>query len=155
VSLSATGVEYDGDDPERFRSGMARLGPDMGAKDSGATLYELPPGQSVCPYHYEYGEEEWTLVLQGQPTLRTPDGTDQLAPQDLVFFPKGPSGAHEIRNDTDEVVRILMWSTVVYPTATAYPDSGKIGVWTGDKDKDAMFVRSSQVDYYHGEVDPS
>ena len=105
----------------------------------------------MCPYHYEYGEEEWLLVLDGRPTLRTQDGTEELEPFDVVFFPKGPDGAHQVRNDTDRRVRILMWSTVVYPTATAYPDSDKIGIWTGDKAEDAMVVRSSKVDYFHGE----
>ena len=60
-------------------------------------------------------------------------GIEQLDPLDLVFFPRGPDGAHQVRNDTDEPARVLMWSTVVYPTATAYPDSGKVGVWTGDR----------------------
>ena len=44
-----------------------------------------------------------------------------------------------------------MWSEVVYPTATAYPDSDKLGVWTGDKSEDLIALRSSKVDYYHGE----
>ena len=48
-------------------------------------------------------------------------------------------------------MRVLMWSTLVYPTATAYPDSDKVGVWTGDKAEDVMFVRASKVDYFHGE----
>jgi hypothetical protein len=51
-------------------------------------------------------------------------------------------------------VRVLMWSQVVYPTATAYPDSGKIGVYTGDKGEDLIARRSSAVDYYDGEVIP-
>ena len=49
---------------------------------TGASVYELPPGQAICPYHYEYGEEEWLLVLDGRPTLRHPEGTDQLDPWD-------------------------------------------------------------------------
>ena len=71
---------------------------------------------------------------------------------EMVFFPKGPAGAHQIRNDTDEGVRVLMWSTVVYPTATAYPDTDKVGVWTGDKAEDLMVLRSGSVDYFHGEA---
>lgn len=47
---------------------------------------------------------------------------------------------------------MLMWSTVVYPSATAYPDSGKVGVWTGDRADDLMVERSSAVDYFHGET---
>ena len=63
------------EDPEGFRSGQARLGPSLGARRTGVSVYELPPRQAVCPYHYEYGEEEWVLVLQGHPVLRTPEGT--------------------------------------------------------------------------------
>src|SRR2546421_564309 len=92
VSISDPQFTYEADDPEGFRSGMARLGPDMGAQDTGATVYELPPGQALCPYHYEYGEEEWALVIEGRPTVRSPEGTEQLDPLDLVFFPRGPAG---------------------------------------------------------------
>jgi uncharacterized cupin superfamily protein len=152
ISISAPDFTYDPDDPEGFRSGMLRMGPQLGAKETGASVYELPPGQSLCPYHYEYAEEEWLLVLQGRPTVRTPEGAEPVDPFDVVFFPKGPAGAHQIRNDTDAPVRILMWSTVVYPAATAYPDSDKVGIWTGDKAEDVMVQRSSKVDYFHGEV---
>jgi uncharacterized cupin superfamily protein len=153
VSISDPTFVYDPADPEGFRSGVFRFGPEVGAQQTGTSVYELPPGQAVCPYHYEYGEEEWALVLQGRPSVRTPEGTEQLEPFDVVFFPRGPSGAHQIRNETDGPVRVLMWSTVVYPTATAYPDSDKIGIWTGDRAEDAMVVRSSKVDYFHGEGD--
>ncbi len=152
VNISDPAFTYEPGDPEGFRSGLFRLGPEVGAQQTGTTVYELPPGQAVCPYHYEYGEEEWALVLEGRPSVRTSEGTEQLEPFEVVFFPRGPDGAHQIRNDTDGPVRILMWSTVVYPTATAYPDSDKVGVWTGDKDEDVMVVRSSKVHYFHGET---
>lgn len=152
VNIASPEFKFDADDPEGFRSGMARFGPDLGAKRTGSSVYELPPGQALSPYHYEYGEEEWVLVLEGRPSVRTPEGTEQLEPFEIAFFPKGPGGAHQIRNDTDHTVRVLMWSTVVYPTATAYPDSDKVGVWTGDKAEDVMVVRSSRVDYFHGEA---
>ncbi|HEV2811655.1 MAG TPA: cupin domain-containing protein [Solirubrobacteraceae bacterium] len=143
---------YDDTDPEGFRAGMFRLGGDVGAKDTGMTVYELPPGQAVCPYHYEYGEEEWMVVVAGRPSVRTPEGTEQLGPDDVVFFPKGPEGAHQIRNDTDETARVLMWSTVVLPSATAYPDSDKVGIWTGIREENLMAPRSAHVDYYFGET---
>lgn len=152
VNLSDPTFTYDAEDPEGFRSGMARVGPGLGARQTGTSVYELPPGQALCPYHYEYGEEEWALVLEGRPSCRTPGGTEQLAPLDLVFFPTGPTGAHQLRNDTDAPVRLVMWSPLVHPTATAYPDSDKIGIWTGDKTEDAMVLRSSKEDYFHGET---
>jgi uncharacterized cupin superfamily protein len=151
INISSPQFSYDEDDPDGFRSGMARLGPDLGAKLLGATVYELPPGQAVCPYHYEYAEEEWMLVLEGRPTLRHAQGSDELEQWDVVCFPTGPEGAHGIRNDTTEPVRILMWSNVVYPAATVYPDSDKIGIWTGNKEDDLMARRESGVEYFDRE----
>jgi uncharacterized cupin superfamily protein len=151
VSLSKPTFEHDSADPDGFRAGMFRVGPQLGATDTGATLYEIPPGQAVCPYHYEYGEDEWVLAIQGRPSVRTPEGTEKLEPLDMAFFPKGPDGAHQIRNDTDETVRVLMWSTIVTPSATAYPDSDKVAVWTGIKAENILVRRSSAVDYWDGE----
>jgi uncharacterized cupin superfamily protein len=132
---------------------MRRVGKTLGATQLGTTVYELPPGQAICPYHYEYAEEEWLLVLQGRPTLRHPDGSDVLEPWDLVCFPTGPDGAHSVRNETDETARVLLYSTVKVPAATVYPDSDKIGIWTGNKADDLMVLRSSGVGYFVGEGD--
>jgi uncharacterized cupin superfamily protein len=151
VDLNQPSFTYDDEDPEGFRAGMARYGPEVGAEQTGASLYELPPGQALCPYHYEYGEEEWLLVVSGTASVRTPEGVEQLGPSSLAFFPRGPEGAHQVLNDGDETVRVLMWSDVVLPTATVYPDSDKVGVWTGNRDDDLMVERSSGVGYYHGE----
>ena len=67
LNIGSPEFQYDADDPEGFRAGMFRFGPQLGAKDTGSTVYELPPGQAICPYHYEYAEEEWLLVLEGTP----------------------------------------------------------------------------------------
>ncbi len=152
VNVGGAELSYDDEDPEGFRAGMARVGRSIGATDTGASVYELPPGQAICPYHYEHGEEEWLLVVAGRPSVRTPEGVEELAPMDLVFFPKGPDGAHQVRNDSGEPARVVMWSTVIYPGVSVYPDSGKIGVWTGgDRSDDVIVERSSGVDYWQGE----
>lgn len=149
VNIADPAFEYDADDPEGFKAGMFRPGQDLGAAITGASVYELPPGQAVCPYHYEYAEEEWLLVLSGSVQLRHPEGTDTLGPMDLVCFPIGPEGAHGIRNATDEPVRVLMFSNVAALAATAYPDSDKIGMYpVGERH---LFKRSDAVDYYEGE----
>jgi uncharacterized cupin superfamily protein len=152
INIQTVDVAYDESDPVGFRSGGARLGPLLGAAMTGASVYELPPGQAICPYHYEYGEEEWLFVLDGRPTLRHPEGTDQLDPWDAVCFPAGPEGAHAVANGTDQTVRVLMFSTHNQPAASVYPDSGKIGIWTGNSDDDVMVEKSSGVGYWHGEV---
>ncbi len=152
VNLGEAEIGFDGDDPEGFRAGMARFGPDLGAKKTGSTLYEIPPGEALCPYHYEHAEEEWLLVLEGEPTVRDPAGEHRVGPLDLVFFTNGPEGAHRIQNDTDKPVRVLMYSDLVYPAATVYPDSDKIAVWTEGRADNIIVRRSSGVDYYDGEA---
>jgi uncharacterized cupin superfamily protein len=150
VNVDRLDFDYDRDDPEGFRSGMKRLGPLVGAQRTGTTIYELRPGQAICPYHYEYAEEEWLIVLEGEPTLRVPEGERRLAPWDVCAFPVGPEGAHGVRNETDSVVRVLMFSEVKLPAVTVYPDSDKIGVFTGNDDE-IMVTRSAGVPYFHGE----
>jgi uncharacterized cupin superfamily protein len=152
INIAAPKFEYTESDPEGFRSGMDRLGKKLGASQLGTSVYELPPGQSICPYHYEYAEEEWLLVLEGTPTVRHPDGEEVLSEWDVVCFPVGPEGAHGVRNDTDQPVRVLMFSTVKYPAATVYPDSDKIGVWTGNKEDDVIVRRESGVEYFDREA---
>ena len=44
-----------------------------------------------------------------------------------------------------------MWSPVLHPAATVYPDSDKIAVWTGNKADDLIVRRSSGVEYFDGE----
>jgi uncharacterized cupin superfamily protein len=151
INISDPEFTFDPDDPEGFRSGLFRYGTLIGMTKLGASVYDLPPGQAICPYHYEYGEEEALLVLEGRPTLRHPGGTEQLGPWDAVAFPEGPEGAHAVRNDTSEGVRVLMFSTIALPGATVYPDSDKVGIWTGNEDDTVMVHRTSKVDYFDGE----
>ena len=91
-------------------------------------------------------------MLEGTPTLRSPEGFEVLEPWDAVFFPAGPEGAHGVRNDTEETVRVLMFSTVSHPAASVYPDSDKIGIWTGNSDDDVLVQKASRVEYYAGET---
>ena len=145
-------LELDDSDPEGYRAGMSRLGRRLGAKSTGLSVYELPPGQSICPYHFEYAEEEWVIVVSGRPTLRTPDGESELVPGEVAFFTTGPDGAHKISNRTEENARVLMFSDVRQPAVTEYPDSGKVGVFVGERSRDLMVRRESNVDYYADEA---
>jgi uncharacterized cupin superfamily protein len=151
INIASPEFKYDSGDPAGFRSGMFRFGELVGGTDLGASVYELPPGQAICPYHYEYAEEEWLLVLEGRPSIRHPEGIDQLEPWDAVCFLPGPDGAHGLRNETDETVRVLMFSNIKHPAVTVYPDSDKIGIWTGNRADDMLTTRSSAVDYWFGE----
>ena len=151
-NLSAARPEYDASDPAGYRAGMARFGNEIGATMVGGTVYELPEGESICPYHYEYGNEEWLIVLDGRPTLRHPTGEDELERGDVVCFPAGPDGAHKVTNRGDGVARVLMLSTKVAPAVAVYPDSDKIGVWPGDRRDHVLVRRESDVDYWDRET---
>lgn len=114
------------DEGEDWSGGGARsrrlVGPGV---QLGATVYELGPG-NFGVYHFHHGSEELLVVLRGSPTLRTPDGERQLAEGEVVHFPNGPSGAHGVRNDTDEQVRFVVAGIRVSPEVVEYPDLKQI-----------------------------
>jgi uncharacterized cupin superfamily protein len=125
------------------------VGERLGAELFGASVYELEPGQKTFPYHWQHVEEELLIVLDGEPTLRTPEGEQRLARGDAVVFRRGPDGAHLVRNDTAGAVRILMLSTPSQVEIAEYPDSEKIGIFAKGL---RLFVRrESNVDYFDGE----
>lgn len=148
INAGSLELESDPDDPAGYRCRATRLGPLLEAERIAATLCELDPDQSVCPYHYEVGIEEWLLVISGRPTLRHPRGEDVLRSGDVVCFPSGPAGAHKLTNRTEEMVRLVIFSTRNEASIAVYPDSGKIGVWPPGK----LFREADAVDYYDGEL---
>lgn len=143
------------DSPAGFRVAFDRFGPKIGGDKLGTTLYELPQGEAVCPYHYEYPEEEWLFVLSGTPSVRHPDGEDVLDPGDIVCFPAGPAGAHQVLNRAAETARVLMVSTRTHPAVCVYPDSDKIATFTGNDADDLMLRRAAALEYFDGESAPA
>jgi uncharacterized cupin superfamily protein len=143
--------EYEETDPEGYRSAFARVGKAAGGKALSVKVYEMPAGQSICPYHYEY-EEEWLLVLDGRVMVRTPDGEEELEGGEIVCFPAGPAGAHKATNAGATAARVMMFSSAHEPAVAVYPDSDKIGVWPGNPDDHVMLRRGDGgVDYWDGE----
>lgn len=155
VNLYSVQTVADPDDPPGYMAPRAKLGPMVGAAMIGGSVYLLEPGESVCPYHYEYGNEEWLLVVEGRPTLRRAAGDKEceefLDPGDVVCFPPGPAGAHKVSNAGPEPARVLLLSTMLDPDVSYYPDSDKYGVWPGRGEDGFLVRRESAVDYYDGE----
>ena len=140
----------DGTEPPGYHCRAARLGPRLGASRLGMSVYDLPPGEAICPYHFEWTDEEWLIVVSGRPTLRSPEGERVLAPGDVVCFPAGPDGAHHLRNSTeDDDVRVVLLSTKNEFGIAEYPDSDKVGVWANGTHY--MLRRSDHLDYWDGE----
>jgi len=122
----------------------------VGSTATAMFIYDLPPGGSSSPYHYEY-EEEWLLVVDGTIVVRTPDGEHTVERGDLVCFPPGPAGAHKLMNRATSPARTLMFSSSRVPAVSVYPDSDKIGVWPGEESDELIFRRGSAVPWADGE----
>jgi hypothetical protein len=45
-----------------------------------------------------------------------------------------------------------MFSNRIQPAAAVYPDSGKVGIWTGNSDDDVIVEKASGVGYWRGEA---
>jgi uncharacterized cupin superfamily protein len=118
-------------DEERDREGWrikeAFIGERIGAELLGASMSEVEPGNKLWPYHTHHANEEWVIVLGGEPTLRTPAGEQTLKEGDVVCFPRGKEGAHQIINNTDAPIRVVMLSSRVAPDVVEYLDTGKVG----------------------------
>jgi len=161
ANLAAIACEPRPQLPEGFRRNSTRVGAALGASRTGLSVYEIPPGQAIGPYHYEEPDEEWLVVVSGTPTLRHPRGEEQLEPWDVVFFPSGPAGAHLVRNDSESIARVAMFSSGSAAVgAVVYPDSDMIWMWTADDAVDIIVERRSALDDIapwsagHAAVDP-
>jgi uncharacterized cupin superfamily protein len=120
----------------------------------GASLFELPTGEALFPYHYELGNDEILVVVAGEPTLRTPEGERTLRTGDCVYFPSGPEGAHQLINRGEVAARVLMVSNFAMPRAAVQPDSEKIMIrWGVAEDQRQWFPLSAAADYWDGEAD--
>src|SRR5436305_13169987 len=94
-----------------FRCLRARVSRQAGSERLGLSLWDLPPGETAYPYHYHLAEEELILVLEGRPSLRTPQGWRELEEGEVVPFLRGAQGAHQLVNRTTGSVRLLAFST--------------------------------------------
>ena len=129
-----------------YRNRRTQVGAALRAELLGATIYETPPGEKLWPYHWELGCEEFVIVVSGTPTLRTPDGERVLAPGDIVGFPEGEAGAHQLRNGSDAPFRVLIGSTKSLLYLAGYPDSGKLNI------SGRMVRDNPELDYWDGEI---
>ena len=115
---------------------------DLSSDETAMYVYDVRPGVSF-PYHYEY-VEEWLLVVDGTVSVRAPDGERELGRGELVRFPPGPDGAHQITNRRDANARVLLFSKAAVPAVSVYPDSDAVGVWPDD-DTELYFKHSGAL----------
>jgi uncharacterized cupin superfamily protein len=157
--------EVDWDEPgdyeaEAERAGFGgvrgkRLRRQLGAALSSA-VWELEPGATQAPYHFHHGGEELLIVLRGTPTLRSSEGERELKEGEVVHFPRGPEGAHQVSNRSGEIVRYVIAASQGTPEIIEYPDSGKIAAMARTETSAGVppFTvnrLADAVDYYEGE----
>jgi uncharacterized cupin superfamily protein len=139
-----------------FNCRRARLGRQSGSEKLGLSLWDLPPGQAAYPYHFHLGEEEILVVLIGTPSLRAPEGWEQLDEGDVVTFPTGEQGAHQIVNRTEKPVRFLAISNQ-QPDIVVRPDSDTLGAFERRPEGGGLYKHfriDDAVDYFEGESAP-
>jgi uncharacterized cupin superfamily protein len=134
-----------------WHSKDAWVGQRIGAELIGGSVYELESGSRLWPYHTHHANEEWLIVVQGSPTLRTPEGEQTLREGDIACFPRGRQGAHQVINRSETAVRLLMLSTMSAPDIVEYLDSGKIGARSVSGERIMMSRPGPQLDYWEGE----
>jgi len=115
---------------DEFRTRVRWFGHPFGADMLGASLHELRAGAPGGALHMHYGVEEMFFVLTGTPAVRTPEGEENLAPGDVVYFPEGRAGLHTFLNPSDAPARLLAISTKRFPDVVAYPERGVAWVAT-------------------------
>ena len=123
-----------------------RLAPAAGLTELGCALYELDPGGQAAPYHMHHGNDELLIVLEGTVELRTPEGIRTLGRGAFTGFPKGPGGAHRLRNVSEEKARYVLVSTMRFPEVAEQLDTGTI-LAMGEPGGGWAFPAGSERDY--------
>ncbi len=150
--FNLNGDEWDATDEHAgYAFKDAWVGGRLGSELIGGSLYEVPAGKKLWPYHLHHANEEWAIVMRGTPTLRTPEGERVLAEGDVVCFLRGPVGAHQIVNHTAEPIRVLMLSSRVSPEVLEYPESNKIAATDAKGNRLFRSRPGEPVEYWEGE----
>jgi len=89
-------------------------------------LRRLNPGQFSSKYHFHRYAEELFVIISGTAMLRTPTGKEEVKSGDIIFFEKGPTGAHQLYNHTGEPCIFLDVRTFIGYDVAEYPDNDKI-----------------------------
>jgi uncharacterized cupin superfamily protein len=144
--------EWDEDrDRDGWRIKEAFIGDRVGSELLGASMSEVEPGNKLWPFHTHHANEEWVIVLRGEPTLRTHEGEQTLQEGDVVCFPRGKEGAHQIINNTDTPIRVVMLSSRIAPDIVEYLDTGKVGARSVAGERIIFARPGPEVEYWDDE----
>lgn len=158
--LNIEDAEYhDWGHGEKYQARIAWVGTVMGSEKLGFNITELAPGKRAFPCHSHATNEELFFILQGEGEIRIGDDLYDIKKGDFINFPPDLAKPHQIINSSNSTLRYISVSTMIVPEVSAYPDSGKYGVFagapTGRQVTEAsirkIYRKDDDVNYWEGE----
>jgi len=144
---------------QRYALERRQLGAAAGGHALGASHVTLPPGKRAWPLHWHATNEEAIFVLEGAGELEIGDRVVPIRAGDYMAFKTGPGHAHRVTNTGDAPLRYLVVSTMNPTDIGVYPETNKIGVFSGSapggpveaRTLHAFLRRDATVGYWDGE----
>jgi uncharacterized cupin superfamily protein len=133
----------------KYRAVTYEAGLPIGARKLGYRFVTLEPGTKFCPMHSHVVEEEMVLVWDGAPTIRTPQGEFECRRGDVIAFPVGHAGTHQLKNLSAKPATLFVLGNEEANEIALYPDSKKVLV--AHRPHRLMLRTEPDLDYYDGE----
>lgn len=119
---------------------------------SNIAFLRLPPKKTAFPLHYHEYSEETFYIISGTGKLLTKDGESDVKAGDIIFFPAGIEGTHQLVNSSSaEDLVYIDFDTYVPLDITYYPGKDKIGIF--GENYTGILRKSSAVGLYEDEDD--
>lgn len=148
INVDEAAFEHFKDGSGKYESDDQELGLLIGARKLGYQMVTLGPGKRFCPLHTEEHEEELFIIWDGEAVVRTLRGEFPCRRGDVIAFPIGDVGAHQLINRGDKPCRVFMLGMEGLGSVAYYPDSDKVLITTRDR----LMVRAApRLDYFDGE----
>jgi uncharacterized cupin superfamily protein len=119
-----TGSAYPTDDFRKATAGRAKrgLGDALGLTTFGVNLTRLEPGAASALRHWHRRQDEFVFVLEGELTLVTDAGQQQLGPGMCAGFAGGVPDGHHLVNRSSSPAVYLEVGDRLPGDAAEYPD---------------------------------
>lgn len=108
-------------------------------------ITRLPANSLPYPYHSHSAQWEFYHVMSGRGSVRDQEGTTAIEAGDSFIFP--PDQPHQLINDSDDDLVILVVADNPIGESCHYPDSNKWVVRSPER----RLMRGEPLDYFDGE----
>jgi uncharacterized cupin superfamily protein len=108
-------------------------------------ICRIAPKKTPYPFHSHSAQWEFYQVIAGRGSVRHAGGTEPIREGDAFLFP--PDEAHQLINDSDADLILLVVADNPLGESCHYPDSNKWLVRSPER----RILRSQGFEYYDGE----